>query len=56
MSVRRNYVIDKKLDKKFRDVVNKNYIKGKYSESIEQAIRYWLQEQKKSKKNKKSFS
>ncbi|WP_179360758.1 hypothetical protein [Nitrosopumilus cobalaminigenes] len=46
MSVRRNYVINKKLDKKFRDIVNKNYTKGKYSESIEQAIRLWLQVQK----------
>jgi len=52
MNVRRNYVLDKSLDKKFRDVVNKNYTKGKYSKSIELAIQCWLKEQKRSKKKK----
>ena len=48
--VRRNYVIDDKLDKDFRNVVNKNWYKGKYSDSVNQAIKDWLKNQKKSMK------
>jgi len=47
--VRKNFVIDDKLDKEFRKVCDVGWYKGVYSDSVSEAIKLWLKKKKKSK-------